>query len=64
MKTEDGKPVLVGEMKSTQNLLLPELSSDVVSQYNQAYKDVWESKQPEYPDEYSNVCHPLAQLIE
>ena len=64
MKTEDGKPVLVGEMKSTQNLLLPELSSDVVSQYNQAYKDVWESKPPEYPDEYANVCHPLAQLIE
>ena len=41
MKREDGKPVLVGEMKSTQNLYLPELSSDVVSQYNQAYKDVW-----------------------
>ena len=62
---EDGEePVLVGEMKSTQNLFLPELSSDVVSQYNQGYKDVWGSGPVDRRVEFSNVCHPLAQLFE
>lgn len=62
-KTADEEDFAVlGEFKSTQNLLLPLKATEVVSKYQEAYNDVILRREPR-PNQWPNICHPFGQLL-
>ena len=54
--------VLIGESKSTHNLLLPMNKEDVVLKYRMAYQAVIQDGQ-ERTTEWNHIAHPFAQLL-
>ena len=66
-RSDSGEPApneisVVGEAKSTHNLLLPTKTADIVRKYNEAYLSVARDAQTR-TQEWSHICHPLAQLL-
>ena len=57
------KLAVIGETKSSHNLLLPIDAKSIVRKYKQAYKRVIENGNAQRTTEWSHIAHPLAQLI-
>lgn len=58
----DEKIAIVGESKSTHNLLLPNSADILVQKYKAAYKAVIDNRE-DRTEEWSHIGHPLAQLL-
>lgn len=65
LSEDDCKTTVVGEFKSSHNLLLPVEATEIVRKYQEAYTAVYNNIQgeEEHPLEWSNICHPLGQLL-
>ena len=64
VNSRKGKPILavVGESKSTHNLLLPNDNRALLSKYRAAYKTVVENERKQ-TTEWCHIAHPVAQLL-
>ena len=63
ISNQNGKLVIVGEAKSTQNLPLPMDAREVVRQYNDAFASTDQDPTEAQVRAWSHVGHPVSQLV-
>jgi len=56
------KLAVIGESKSTHNLLLPNTATDLVRKYKEAYQTLVQNGNKR-TTEWSHIAHPLAQIV-